>query len=150
MSDDFVANSEILYRRIAADRKLYTIKNDGIIKILSLAFSDRELKVSVDRAKLCNNNPRHTLGKEAGVVISLVAEHVRSIDDLTRNDSKGKSIQQFKIDVEPAPLPNNLAHAEICAIPEFTEADKGGAFHRLCQRLSRLATVGQWVDLPKS
>ena len=104
----------------------------------------------MDRAKLCNNNPRYTLGNEVGVVVSLVAEQVRNIDDLTRNDSKGKPTQQFKIDIEPAPLPSNSAHAEICAIPEFVKADRRGAFRRLCERLSRLAEAGQWVYLSKS
>lgn len=150
MSEDFIDNSEILYRRIATGRNLYKIKNDGMIEISSGAFSDREFRISVDRAKLCNNNPRYTLGNEPGVVVSLVARQVRNIDNLTRNDAKGKPIQQFKIDVEPAPLPSNSAHAEIFAIPAFTEADEGAAFYRLRRRLSRLAEAGQWVEFPKS
>ena len=150
MSDDFVDNGEILYRRIATSRKFYKIKNDGTIEISRLAFSDRKFKISVDRAKLCNHNPKHTLGNDAGVVVSLVAWQVRNIDDLTRSDSKGKPIQQFKIDIEPVPLPSNPAHAEICSFPEFGEVDKDAAFRRLCRRLSRLAETGQWIDFSKS
>jgi len=133
MSDDFFDNSEILYRRIATGRDLYKIKTDGKIEISRIAFSDRELKISVDRAKLCNNNPRYTMGNESGVVVSLVAGQVRNIDNLTRNDSKGKPLQQFKIDIEPVPLPSNPAHAEICSLPEFGEADKDAVFRRLYQ-----------------
>lgn len=138
MPNDFVSDEEILYRRISMHRKLYNVKSDGTIEISSAAFSDRELRVSVDRAKLCDNNPRYTLGNEPGIVVGLLTYDVRNVQDLTRNDSGGKVIQRFKIDVEPVPLPENSAHAEIHAIPQFAEGDKKGAFHRLCRRLVRL------------
>ncbi len=147
MSDNFVDDDEILYRRISAARKHYRLRTDGTIEISSQAFSDREHRVSVDRAKLCDNNPRHTLGNEPGGVVSLVTRDVRNLDDLVRNDNKGRSLQQFKIDVEPVPLSDNPAHAEIYAIPQFTDADARGAFHRLCQRLARLAEARRW-ELP--
>jgi hypothetical protein len=147
MLNDFVFNDEILYRRISARRKHYKIRTDGTIEISSEAFSDRELRVSVDRAKLCNNNPRHTLGNEPGVVVGLLTSDVRNVDDLTRNDSKGNYLHQFKIDVEPVPLSDNSAHAEIYAIPEFADADRRGAFHRLCRRLVRLVEDKQSVLL---
>ena len=108
MPDDFVRNDEILYRRISARRKLYKIRLDGTIEISSEAFSDRQLRVSVDRAKLCDNNPRYTLGNEPGIVVGLLTSDVRNVDDLTRNDPKGNPLFQFKIDVEPVPLSDNL------------------------------------------
>ena len=148
MSDDFVDDDEILYRRIPAGRKLYNYRTDGTIKISSMAFTDREFRVSVDRAKLCNNNPGYTMGDEPGGVVSLVARDVRGIDDLARNDPKGRLIRQFKIDIEPAPLQSNPAHAEIYAIPEFTDTDAQGAFHRLCRRLARLAEARHWEIPP--
>jgi hypothetical protein len=148
MPDDFVDDNEILYRRIPAGRRLYNYRTDGTVKISSMAFTDREFRVSVDRAKLCNNNPRYTKGDEPGGVVSLVARDVRSIDDLSHNNPKGRLIQQFKIDVEPAPLQSNPAHAEIYAIPEFTDTDAQGAFHRLCRRLARLAEARQWEIPP--
>ena len=147
MADDFVHNDEILYRRISAHRKLYKIRTDGTIEISSEAFSDRQLRVSVDRAKLCDNNPRFTLGNEPGVVVGLLTSDVRNLEDLTRNDQKGNPLVQFKIDVEPVPLSDNPAHAEIFAIPAFENADKRGAFHRLCRRLVRLAEEKQSVLL---
>ena len=149
MFDDFVGDDEILYRRIAANRNLYKIGANGTIEISSSAFSDREFKVSVDRGKLCNYNPRYTLGTEIGVVAVLVTGEIRSIDDLTRNDKNGYVIQQFKIDVESAPLANNPAHAQIHAIPNFIDADRKGAFHRLCRRLARLAETGSWKLYPE-
>lgn len=150
MSDDFVQDDEILYRRIPSGRNLYKRKADGKIEISSQAFTDREQRVSVDRAILCNNNPEYTLGSDSGGVISLIAREVRSIDELTRNDQKGNIIQKFKIDVEPAPLPDNLAHAEIYAIPAFADVDNKGAFHRLCRRLARLAESRQWEISPSN
>ena len=110
MSDDFVHDDEILYRRIPAGRKLYKIRTDGTIEISSEAFSDRQLRVSVDRAKLCDNNPRFTLGNEPGVVVGLLTSDVRNLENLTRNDQKGNPLVQFKIDVEPVPLSDNPAH----------------------------------------
>jgi hypothetical protein len=143
MADDFVHDNEILYRRIATSRNLlYEIRADGTIKISSAAFASRDFRIFVDRAKLCNNDPRYTLGDEPGVVVSLIAEEVRNIDEITRNDRKGNPVQQFRVDVEPVPLLGNPAHAEIYAIPEFIEADANGAFHRLCRRLARLAQQG--------
>ncbi|GAC1647971.1 MAG: hypothetical protein NVS4B12_16080 [Ktedonobacteraceae bacterium] len=149
MSDDFVHDDEILYRRILAGRNLYKWKADGTIEISSQAFTDREHRVSVDRAILCNNNPEYTLGNKLGGVVSLITREVRNVDDLTRNDQKGNIAQRFKIDVEPAPLSDNTAHAEIYAIPAFTDADNKGAFHRLCRRLARLAEARQW-EIPPS
>jgi hypothetical protein len=148
MSDNFVHDDEILYRRIPAGRKLYKYKTDGTIEISSQAFTDREFRVSVDRAVLCGNNPKHTLGNEPGGVVSLVTKDVRNVDDLVRNDSRGNVVQQLKIDVEPAPLLNNPAHAEIYAIPTFTPVDSKGAFHRLYRRLARLAEARQWEIPP--
>lgn len=147
MPDDFVRNDEILYRRISARRKLYKIRTDGTIEISSEAFSDRQLRVSVDRAKLCDNNPRQTLGNEPGVVVGLLTSDVRNVDDLTRNDRKGNPLFQFKIDVEPVPLSGNPAHAEIYAIPAFADADRRGAFHRLCRRLVRIVESKQSILL---
>ena len=148
MSNDFVDDDEILYRRVPAGSRLYYYRTDGTIKISSMAFTDREFRVSVDRAKLCKSNPSFTRGDKPGGVVSLVARDIRSVKELTRNDPKGKPIKHFKIEVAPSPVQGNPAHAEIYAIPEFTDADEGGAFHRLCKRLARLAEARQWEILP--
>jgi len=147
MSDDFVDDNELLYRRIPAGWNLYKIGADGKIEISSQAFADRELRVSVDRAKLCGNNPQHTLGDKPGGVVTLLASEVRNIDDLVRN-APGGNVTRFKIEIEPVPLFNNPAHAEIYANPQFTEADKRRAFKRLCQRLAQLAESTPWAIPP--
>jgi len=147
MSDNFITDSEFLYRRILADdQRCYMINDDGTIKVTSQAFSDREFKTSVDRAKLCNNDPKYTLGTKLGMVVSLVAGEIRKIDDVRRNDPRGRTIQQFKIDVEPVPSRRNVAHAEIHAIPQFDRTDRK-AFNRLCMYLARLAII-DYVKLP--
>jgi hypothetical protein len=141
MSDAFIANSEIIYRCVWANEEgkaeRYRIKTDRTIQILSPAFlareSNGEFRISVDRAMLCNNNPKHTLGAKLGIVVSLVVEKVRNIDD--------PKLQRFKIDVEPVPLLSNVAHAEIYGVPRFESVDGTPAFRKLCQRLARLALI---------
>lgn len=150
MADDFVHDDEILYRRIIAGRNLYKYRPDGTIEISSQAFYDGASRISVDRAKLCDNDPTHTLNGFEGGVVSFVTREIRNINDITRNNSDGNIIQHFKINVEPAPIPNNNAHAEICAIPAFADVDKKGASKRLCRRLARLAEGKQWEIPPKS
>lgn len=150
MSENFVDDDEILYRRILAGRNLYKLRTDGTIEISSQAFYDPELRISVDRARLCKNDPRYTLGNHSGGVVSLVAREIRSVVDLERKVPQEQVIERFKIDVEPVPIANNDAHAEIYAIPEFTDFDRKRAFKRLCQRLARLAEAKQWEIPPTS
>jgi hypothetical protein len=135
-----------LYRRIPSGRDLYSLADDGTIKISSQAFYSGDFRISVDRAELCGNNPRYTLGQESGGVVSLVTRDVRSIVGLARNDSKGRVIRQFAIDVEPVPLPDNPAHAEIYAIPGFSY-NEGKVFRRLRERLVQLAE-NRWEIRP--
>ncbi len=136
--NDAVDDDEILYRRLPPGLDLYQIADDGTIKISSLAFSSRDYRISVDRAKLCDNDPRYTLDKRGGGVVSLVAGEIRNIIGIARKDSNGDITQQFKIDVEPAPLPENPAHAEIYAIPGF-EYNGSKAFRKLRERLVQMA-----------
>ncbi|SRR6266852_4163072 len=149
MPENFVGNDEILYRRVLPGRNHYKFKPDETIEISSQAFYDPELRISVDRANLCDNNPKRTLGNGSGV-LSLVTIDVRSVVDLSREENQKQVIERFRIDVEPVPLPNNSAHAEIHAIPSFTDFDKKRAFKRLCQRLARLAEARKWEIRPTS
>jgi hypothetical protein len=75
-----------------------------------------------------------------------VTRDVRSIVGLARNDNKGRVIRQFAIDVEPAPLPDNPAHAEIYAIPGF-DYNESKVFRRLRERLVQLAEI-RWEIRP--
>ncbi len=78
-----ITDDEILYRCLFPGMDMYNFRPDGTLEITSQAFADREdRRASVDRAKLCDNNPRHTLIDPMGGVVSVVAGHVRSIAGL--------------------------------------------------------------------
>lgn len=144
-----ITKDEILYRRVPSGRKLYKRLPDGSFQIEAEAFDNRDCRISVDRAELCNNDPLHTLGESDGGVVSLLTLDVRSIEGLKRNDSKGRVIQTFTVDVEHMPIPENSAHAEIHGIPEFTDTDQKGSFRRLRYRLAQLAEARQWEIKPE-
>lgn len=147
--NDFVADDELLYRRIPSRQRvavpLYEYRDDGTIRIYSTAFSSRDLRISVDRAKLRNNNPREVQEDENDGIVSLLARDVRSVVGLARKTADGNEIQ-FKIDVEPVPLPGNDAHAEIYAVPGFDQ-DSKKFFRRLCERFAQIAEK-RWQILP--
>jgi hypothetical protein len=65
--------------------------------------------------------------------LSLVARDVRSL-----TATHGTTGQEYGVDVEPVPLPDNPAHAEIFGRPPF-DTDK--VFERIKQALARLAVI---------
>jgi hypothetical protein len=74
---DYVADEEVLYRCVRPS--YYITLNDGKTRPSSQAFTDPEFNISVDRAKLCNDDPRYTQREKTDFVCSLVTEHVRGI-----------------------------------------------------------------------
>ncbi len=143
-----ITGDEILYRCLFSGMDMYKFRPDGTLEITSQAFADKEdRRASVDRAKLCGNNPQHTLRDPMGGVVSVVAGDVRSITnaDITRNNRGGP----FKVEVEHVPLPENDAHAEIYTIPPFTDADKK-TYRRLRIKLAQFAEARQCEILPRS
>src|SRR5437764_3460293 len=148
-----VTDEEILYRRILDGKDLYEVQDDGTVLFNSQAFAERAWRPSVDRAKLCDNNPKHTLGSFSGGVTSLVTGDVRSINDLVQYDRNESPIQKFNVDVEHIPIkddpidPDNLAHAEIYTVPDCPNRK---VFKKLCERLALLANARQWELKPAS
>ncbi len=148
-----VTDNEILYRRILDGKDLYEVRDDGTVIFKSQAFSDIDFRTSVDRAKLCGNDPKRTLGRYQGGVVSLVALKVRAIDDLIQFDRNKNPIQTFNVDIEHVPIindpiePDNLAHAEIHTKPECPNSK---VFKRLRERLALLANERQWELKPSS
>jgi hypothetical protein len=69
-------------------------------------------------------------------VCSLITKDVRAIDTVVKYSKKGTEEVRHNIDVEPVPLPDNGAHAEIYAVPEISG---GRIFQRLLERLAYLA-----------
>jgi hypothetical protein len=156
-NENHVANDEILYRRVLSGRDLYETKTDGTVEFYAQAFGDTEgFRTSVDRAKLCGNDPQYTLGTFSGGVVSLVTLDIRSIEDIPQYSKGGndqKIIRSFKADVTYAPIindprePDNPAHSEIHTTPECPNR---GVFKRLRERLALLANARQWELEPGS
>lgn len=148
MLKNTVTDDEILYRRVPHDRNFLVVR-DGKMRVSSQAFADRFFRPSVDRAKLCENDPRHTQRQQSDAVVSIVTGNVRAIDNITKTGSDGQ-VQKFDIDVEHMPIvnyplePDNLAHAEIHTKPE---CDKN-IFRKLKERLAQLANERLWEIEP--
>jgi hypothetical protein len=144
MQKTLITDDEILYRRIPHD-KSFLVVQDGKLRVSSQAFSDRAFRPSVDRAKLRENDPRHSQLKPSDAVVSLVTRDVRSIDTIVKVSHDGQP-QTFSIDVEHVPIfndplaPDNPAHAEIYTRPD---CDKN-AFRKLKERLAQLANERLW------
>jgi hypothetical protein len=142
-----VTDDETLYRRVPCIEGLYVIQADGSVKVSSAAFSDRSFRPSVDRAELCHNDPRKTQREPQDGVVSVVTRDVRSIDTVVQNDTDGKLIQAFRIDVEHVPilnhptLPDNAAHSEIYMNPACPNKS---VFRKLLERLAQLANERPW------
>lgn len=131
---DRVDDEELLYRRLTVGLG-YKRLPDGQLRISASAFADRGRRPSVDRAKLRDNDPSLTRLHQTDAVASLIAAQVRHIQ-VSTNDSDGKPILAHAVDVEPVPLDENPAHAEIFALP-FPDKDK--TFERIRTSLAQLA-----------
>jgi len=149
-----VTDDELLYRRVLDNPDLYEVQDDGTVKFKTLAFSDVDFRTSVDRAKLCDNDPKRTAKKFPGSgVVSLVTHNIRAIDDIIQYDKDQTPIREFKVDVEHVPIINdpveldNFAHAEIHTKPECPNRR---VFKRLRERLVLLANDRQWELKPAS
>jgi hypothetical protein len=100
-----------------------------------MAFNDAGRRPSVDRARLCPGGPEETRARfsPGSGVLSLLARDVRLL-----TATHGGTGQVYGVDVEPVPLPENPAHAEIFGRPPF-DTDK--VFERIKQALARIAAV---------
>ncbi len=130
---DYVDDNEALYRSVKP--VYWKQKDNGEFYLSSQAFADRNCRPSVDRARLCDHDPSYTQFCSSDYVCSLFAEDVRATDTVVKHD-KGVPQVRHNIDVEPVPLSDNAAHAEIYAVPEISG---GRLFARLLERLAYLA-----------
>lgn len=130
-----VLDTEVLYRAVRNDSRFIAFDSDGRPRISSMAFNDPGRRPSVDRAALCSGGPaetRHRFASGSGV-LSLLTQEVRSL-----TATYGGTGAVYGVDVEPAPLEENLSHAEIFGRPPF-DTDK--VFERIKQALARIATL---------
>lgn len=137
-ASDHVHDDETLYRSVVPS--LWKQKSDGEFYLSSQAFADRNRRPSVDRARLCGHDPSYSQFRPSDYVCSLLAEDVRAISTVIRHDRKGVPQVRHNIDVEPVPLSDNAAHAEIFTVPEISG---GRLFERLLEKLAYLA---RWED----
>src|SRR5436305_3773515 len=89
-----VGDGERLFRSIAGDpaRGQYAQASDGRFVVSSSAFLDPDFRPSVDRAELCNSDPKWTRRSEGDAVAILLASRVREIapEEASDRDSSGK------------------------------------------------------------
>src|SRR5438128_11449008 len=100
MTEDRVADDEVLYRRVP-HRPGHFVDENGHVRVTSQAFSDRRFRPSVDRAKRCGHDPSHTQAAPTDAVVSLVAWQVRGIDTVEERNEKGAGILRHSIGLEP-------------------------------------------------
>jgi hypothetical protein len=144
MTQNFVANEEVLYRCVFYERNLYEIQGN-MATISSQAFTDRAMCPSVDRASLCGNNPCYSQKDEKDAVVSLITKDVRLIDSVIQNNPKGEPEFTYKIDVLARATEENPAHAQIEPSPEYRNKTP---FRKLLERLAYLANQREWEIEP--
>ena len=144
MTQDFVANEEVLYKCVFYDRNLYEIQGN-MATISSQAFTDRAMCPSVDRASLCGNNPCYSQKDEKDAVVSLITKDVRLIDSVIQNNPKGEPEFTYKIDVLARATEENPAHVQIEPSPEYRNKTP---FRKLLERLAYLANQREWEIEP--
>jgi len=141
-----VKDDELIYRRVACNTQspveFYRVEN-GILRVSSQAFRDREKRPSVDLAALCSSNPAHTQIDPTDGVIELIIGRVRQIKNIRK--IVGNDTIEYDIDVIPRPIESNEAHAQIEPSPEFSS---GSTFKKLQERLARLASDAGWKIYP--
>jgi len=152
----YVADNEELYRRILANPLCYERQPNGVIRVTRAAFNDPKMRPSVDRARYCGYDPAYTQrgdprcredggsGVQAGSrcgVVSLMTQNLRLIGQITSGDPSQPT--EHTVDVEYAPLPDNIAHAEIVTHPPI---GKENAFRRL---RTALAQIAKWEIYPE-
>jgi hypothetical protein len=135
MADDRVDDAEWLYRSVRGSEIL---RNDAgqSMQVSSQAFGDRQQELSVDRASLCDHDPRRARRSPTDAVVELLAGDVRGIRSLVQRDARGHESGLYIIDVRPDPLPENTAHALIYADPRFATRS---LFKKLQERLAHMA-----------
>lgn len=133
-------NDEILYRLV---QPKYVEPNNGGWEIKSEAFKDRERRISVDRA-LLSGDPANTQVEESDYICRLVTREVRRLT-VTLDAPNGTILERFGICVDPVPLPDNGAHAEIYV--ERNPTSKA-PFRKLKYKLAELAKFEECFGPP--
>ncbi len=135
MPPDHVADDEWLYCSVRQS-EIIRDSDRRPVRVSSQAFGDRGQEVSVDRARLRNEDPSHAQRSQTDAVAQLLTAEVRAIRTLAQRDEHGHESGVYSIDVRPDPLPENPAHAVIFADPRFASRS---LFRKLQERLAYMA-----------
>lgn len=135
-SKDHVQDDELLYRGV---RRKYWVETAEGFRLSKQAFTEPEYKISVNRAALCDCDPSSVQEDSTCFVRRILAERIRSISNVGKYHNT-EQVTGHAIDVHPAPLETNDAHAEIVANPEINNEK---IFRRLQASLVR---VSEWED----
>ncbi len=135
MQGDAVADDELLYRRVKAWQSHFKQTQSGV-RVSSQAFSDRNLRPSVDRALLNCHDPSRTQESSGDLVVSVWAHQVRTLTVQRGTDDICPA------DVEPKPTPANPAHAEVFLLAPHNDRR---VFDKVIERLAQLS---RWVIGP--
>ena len=148
-SNDPVRNDEELYCAVRIDKESdECIYKAGRYIVRSKTFSTRNQKPSVGRAELSKHDPvlylyRAPLDLRSGVV-SFIASVIRAIE-----------LDDHTVCVEPAPCPNNPAHAQIVMKPTRCVSNSRrdrvfGALRRaLASRATKIIAENGWRFPPQ-
>lgn len=143
LSLEEVSDDEILYRRFQIGH-YNTCQLTGKKVISSQAFSDRTLQVSVDRAKINQDEPRKSRILTTDGVVEINAGEVRDVSNISKYDAKKNplQLQTLLVTADPikddAELPDNPAHALIYASPDY---DNKAVFKKVMEALALIAVV---------
>jgi hypothetical protein len=128
-----------LYRLV---KRVHKELKDGEWKPSASAFLDPEYRISVYRAALCNNDPSRIPTGEPGYVCRLIAEQVRAIDSVKRDNPESGETEKYEVCVEATPQENNPAHADIYAHPPAPSKSAQRRIFRLLK--DALADLARW------
>jgi hypothetical protein len=145
-----VADAEKLYRRVSesvGEQLCYKVEGDRVF-FLHAAFNDPAKSPSVDRAALADGDPHRTRRTSADGIVTLHVDAVRRIGPIPKFNEKGKRLKEvYGVNVSSDPVLGDCAHALIEITPPNGST---GAFKKLKEALTRLATEAGWTVQPQS
>lgn len=141
-----VEGSETLYRRVKYGwhkGQEHYVRENGKLRVTSVAFQHPSLEISVNRAAYCTNGAHDLIEDPTDGVVSIVASHVRGF----QRDEGGV---RFTGEVTSSPIDGNDAHADMHVDPHVNGSvvkPERKAFNKFCEHLKRIAG-SNWAIQP--
>src|ERR1041384_3501139 len=83
-----VDDEELLYH--AVRQRHFSRLSETEVTVSANAYTDREMRPSVDRAQMRDFEPHRTRFNESDGIVSLVTKEVRAINDVFQNTASGQ------------------------------------------------------------